>query len=101
MILIKVRLERSLISRLKRFSTMCYVSSVGESEVVGRVRVMVSREARGREMRVVREREVMAVCVVAFIPARGPVVISTDVPMGSVERESLEVVTFWGRDTWG
>lgn len=46
--------------------------------------VMVRREARGRERRVVREREVMGVRVVARRPERGPSVISTAVPMGRV-----------------
>lgn len=46
--------------------------------------MMVRREARGRERRVVREREVMGVRVVAQRPARGPVMISTGVPMGRV-----------------
>lgn len=46
---------------------------------------MVRREARVRERRVVREREVMGVRVVARRPASGPVVISTGVPMGRME----------------
>lgn len=48
------------------------------------MRVIVRREARGRERRVVRERAVMGVRVVPRRPARGPVVISTGVPMGRV-----------------
>ncbi len=59
------------------------------------MRVMVRREARGRERRVVREREVMGVRVVARRPARGPVVISTGVPMGRVV--PLLFVGDWGK----
>lgn len=55
---------------------------------------MVRREARGRERRVVREREVMGVRVVARRPARGPVMISTGVPMGRVV--PLLFVEGWG-----
>ena len=57
---------------------------MGEREEVGREMVMVRREARGRERRVVREREVRGVRVVARRPERGPSVISTVVPMGRV-----------------
>lgn len=49
---------------------------------VGRERVTVRREVRGRERRAVRERGVRGVMRVARWPANGPEIISTVEPAG-------------------